>query len=73
MGNLTEMRFKDIVFSDRYWEVMGFLGSKDFNAKKMCATLCLQDLTNRYLDGVKKGEISPEAPSGSLPQHLNFI
>lgn len=73
MGNLTEMRFKDIVFSDRYWEVMSYLGSKDFNAKKMCASLCLQDLTNRYLDGVKKGEITSQAPEGALPQHINFI
>lgn len=73
IGNIATERFKDMVFSDRYWSVMGYLASEDFNAKKMCGSLCLQDLPNRYLDGLKKGEISPGAPQGPLPEHLNFI
>jgi MoaA/NifB/PqqE/SkfB family radical SAM enzyme len=73
IGNITQERFKDIVFSDRYWEVMNYLAGPDFNAQKMCGSLCLQHKVNEYLDGVMKGEIEPAAPSGAEPQHLNFI
>lgn len=73
IGNIVTERFKDIVMSERYWEVFGYLASKDFNAKKMCGSLCLQHKVNEYLDGVKKGEIVQKEPSGKTPQHLNFI
>lgn len=73
MGNIVTHRFRDVVFSDRYWEIISYLGSKDFNAKKMCGSLCLQHKTNEYLDGLKKGTIAPGAPSGGLPEHLNFV
>ena len=35
IGNICETRFKDIVFSDKYWEVMNYLSSPNFNAQKM--------------------------------------
>lgn len=73
LGNIVTDRFKDVYKSDRYWEVMGYLGSKDFNAKKSCGSLCLQHNVNEYLDGVKKGTITPQTPSGPLPSHLNFV
>ncbi|MGB5793291.1 MAG: radical SAM protein, partial [Poseidonibacter sp.] len=67
------IRFKDIIKSDRYWEVMDFLASDKFDACSMCETLCLQDKTNEVLDLYKKGLSKLEVPSKQLPQHLNFI
>jgi len=46
IGNIAEQSFKEIWQSDRYWEVMGMISSKDFNAKTMCGTLCLQHKVN---------------------------
>ncbi len=72
MGNIVTERFRDMVKSDRYWEVMEYLASDAFNAQRMCGTLCLQHKVNEYLDGVKKGTIQIEAPAG-VPQHVNFV
>jgi len=69
----TNVRLKDIVFSDRYWEVMELLSSKEFDAKTMCETLCLQHKSNEILDAFKKNKISLNKPRGDVPQHLNFI
>lgn len=55
IGNITQTRFKEIWQSERYWEVMKYLGSDMFNAQKMCGTLCLQHVVNRSLDNHKKG------------------
>jgi MoaA/NifB/PqqE/SkfB family radical SAM enzyme len=74
IGNICEERFRDIVTSDRYWEVMNHLASPEFNAQKMCGSLCLQHKTNEFLDAYMKGEVSLPELSGQLPpQHLNFI
>jgi MoaA/NifB/PqqE/SkfB family radical SAM enzyme len=73
IGNFVDQRFKDIVFSDKYWKIMDELASDKFNAKTMCACLCLQHKTNEVLDKYKKGEISLEKPESSIPMHLNFI
>ncbi|MBI4509584.1 MAG: radical SAM protein [Deltaproteobacteria bacterium] len=73
MGNIVEQRFKDILASDRYWEVMNHLASPKFNAQRMCGTLCLQHKVNEYLDGYKKGLVQLGPPPGPAPAHLNFI
>jgi MoaA/NifB/PqqE/SkfB family radical SAM enzyme len=73
IGNIVTQRFKDMFNSDRYWEVMNYLASPEFNAQRMCGTLCLQHKVNEYLDATRKGVIIPVAPAGDLPQHLNFI
>ncbi len=73
MGNIVTTRFKDIYNSERYWEVMNYLASPDFNAQAMCGTLCLQHKVNEYLDGVKKGQVVVGRPAGNDPEHLNFI
>lgn len=73
IGNIIEQRFKDIWESDRYWEVMNYLASSDFNAQKMCGTLCLQHKVNEYLDEYKKGRVQLQVPEGPPPAHLNFI
>lgn len=73
MGNIVTHRFKEIFQSERYWEVMSYLASTDFNAQAMCGTLCLQHKVNQYLDAYKKGLLEIGTPAGSPPQHLNFI
>lgn len=73
IGNICETRFKDIFNSDRYWEVMNYLASPEFNAQKMCGSLCLQHKVNEYLDAAQKGKIEVVKPSLPEPQHLNFI
>jgi len=73
IGNFVETRFKDIVFSDRYWEVMNELASTRFNAKTMCGTLCVQHKVNEVLDRYKEGLIELEKPTGMPPMHINFI
>jgi MoaA/NifB/PqqE/SkfB family radical SAM enzyme len=73
IGNIAEQRFKDIWASDRYWEVMNYLASPDFNAQKMCGSLCLQHKVNEALDGHRKGQLELSTPGGRPPRHLNFI
>ncbi len=73
IGNIVTHRFRDLVKGERYWEVMNYLASPEFNAQKMCGSLCLQHKVNEYLDGVQKGDVVSEAPGGPSPAHLNFI
>ncbi|MEE9384520.1 MAG: radical SAM protein [Nannocystaceae bacterium] len=73
IGNICEQSFKDIWSSDRYWEVMNYLSSPEFNAQKMCGSLCLQHKVNETLDAARKGLIDIAAPRGPAPQHLGFI
>jgi len=73
IGNICEERFRDIWAGDRYWEVMSYLASADFNAQKMCGSLCLQHKVNETLDAHKKAQGDLQTPTGPPPQHLNFI
>jgi MoaA/NifB/PqqE/SkfB family radical SAM enzyme len=73
IGNICETRFADLWASDRYWEVMSYLGSSAFDAQKMCGTLCLQHKVNESLDAHKKGLTELRRPSGALPLHLDFV
>jgi hypothetical protein len=71
IGNIMRTRFKDLFYSERYMEVMGYLGSSQFDASKRCPPNCLQHLANDWLYKFKAGErtfpITPEPP------HLEFI
>lgn len=73
IGNICDRRFRDIWASDRYWDVMNYLASPEFNAQNMCGTLCLQHKVNEVLDAHLKGQIDLATPAGALPQHINFI
>ncbi len=73
IGNICDQRFRDIWASDRYWEVMNYLASPEFNAQKMCGSLCLQHKVNEALDGHKKGYIPLTPPATPPPAHINFI
>lgn len=73
IGNIVTDSFKEVVRSDRYREVMDYLGSDEFNAQRACGSLCLQDRVNVALDQHKKGIKKIESPSGKPPEHLNFV
>jgi MoaA/NifB/PqqE/SkfB family radical SAM enzyme len=73
LGNICEKRFKDIIQSDEYWEVMNRLASPSFNAQTMCGTLCLQHKFNEALDNHVKGIKEIKKPEGQIPQHVNFV
>jgi len=73
IGNIVGTRFKDIVFGDRYRQVMDELASERFDARTMCGTLCVQHKVNEVLDKYKKGSVSLDKPEGEPPMHINFI
>lgn len=73
IGNITQSRFKDIIKSTKYREIISHLSSPNFDAQTMCGSLCLQHKINEYLDSYKKGEFQLVEPKGELPNHLNFV
>lgn len=66
IGNITTERFKDMFYGERWWEVMRYLASDEFDPRKRCPSDCMQNITNdwlyRYLDGKVTFPIAP-APS----------
>lgn len=73
IGNICEKSFKEIWKSDRYWEVMNLLASEQFDAQKMCGTLCLQHKVNEFLWDVKKGKAGISQMRQEGMKHINFI
>lgn len=73
IGNIVTESFKDMVHGERYWEVVDYLASPNFNAQKMCGSLCLQHMSNVALDNHVKGKQKLEKPVGIEPGHVNFI
>lgn len=70
-GNITTTRFKDIWKSDRYWEVVRYLGSDAFNPQDRCGPNCLQTQTNSWLYKYSKGEVG--FPTTPAPAHSEFL
>jgi MoaA/NifB/PqqE/SkfB family radical SAM enzyme len=74
IGDIAEQRFSDIWGSQKYSEVMSFLASDKFDARRDCATLCLQDKVNEKLNDMVEHNIELEDVSEKpIPQHINFI
>lgn len=59
MGNIIEKPFREIVFSDRYWEVQRKVQS--LNVNRDCESNCKQYYINLFLDELKHP-----------PDHINF-
>jgi MoaA/NifB/PqqE/SkfB family radical SAM enzyme len=57
ISNIIDERFRDIVKSDRYWEVMNLIKSPEFDARRDCASLCLQNYVNNFLYDLENGDI----------------
>lgn len=73
IGNIQKTRFRDIVVSDRYWEVMEHLRSDEFDARTQCASLCLQDTVNEFLWRVSRERKNLFAADGEKPYNVNFL
>ncbi len=73
IGNIADTSFKEIWKSERYWEVVNLIASKDFDARTMCGSLCLQHKVNECLWGLKDENGSLEKEGSKPPMHVNFI
>ena len=75
MGNIVDESFKEIIASDRYWEVVNHLASEEFDASKTCDSLCLQHVTNIALDNhINKGMPMRFVPvDAPRPTYTSFI
>lgn len=71
IGNICDTRFKDIFKSDRYWTVMQYLASDQFDPRSRCGPNCLQTQTNSFLFKYVNGEV--QLPEGTPPPHLAFL
>ena len=74
IGDIKEQSFYDIWKSDKYQQVMSFLRSDRFDAKSMCASLCLQDKINEELYKIiELNQPLPEVKNKDNMPHVNFI
>ena len=73
MGNFVDERFKDIFKSDRYWKIMDYLASPNFDAQTMMGTLSMQHYVSEALDNHVKGISRILPQNGEKPLHVNFI
>lgn len=73
IGNICEKSFKENWKSDRYWKVLDLLASDQFDAQKMCGSLCLQHKVNEFLWDLKRGKADIPETRGEKPEHINFI
>jgi hypothetical protein len=71
IGNICDTRFKDIFQSDRYWEVMRYLASDEFDPRERCGPNCLQTQTNSFLFHYVNGKKT--LPIGKAPPHMGFL
>lgn len=73
MGNFADERFKDIFKSERYWKIMNYLASPNFDAQTMMGTLPIQHYASIALDNHLKGISRIIPKTGEKPLHVNFI
>lgn len=70
-GNICDSRFRDIFYSDRYDEVMGYLASDHFDPRERCGPNCLQTQVNQWLFDHVNGKV--DFPIGKSPPDLEFL
>jgi MoaA/NifB/PqqE/SkfB family radical SAM enzyme len=71
IGNITTERFRDMFYGERYWEVMRYISSDEFDPRKRCPSDCMQNLTNDWLYRYLEGKVTfPIAPA---PANVNFL
>ena len=73
MGNFAEERIINIFKSDRYWKIMNYLASPNFDAQTMMGTLPITHYVNEALDNHIKGKIKIKPNYGTKPLHVNFL
>ena len=73
MGNFVDERFKDIFKSERYWKIMNYLASPNFDAQTMMGTLPIQHYVSEALDNHLKGVHRIPSINQNKPLHVNFL
>ena len=73
IGNFVDERFKDVFKSDRYWKIMDYLASPNFNAQTMMGTLPIQHYASTALDMHIKGISKIKPAQDKNPLHVNFL
>lgn len=71
IGNITTERFKDMFHGERYWEVMNYIASDNFNPQKRCPSDCMQRLHNDWLFAYKAGRVT--FPITPAPANVEFL
>ena len=71
IGNITTERFKDMFHGERYWEVMNYIASDQFNPQKRCPSDCMQRLHNDWLFAYKQGRAT--FPITPAPANVAFL
>ena len=71
IGSIVRTRFKDLWLSDRWKEVMDYIGSEHFNPQTRCGSLCLQHETCNYVYEYVKGRVS--LPTTPPPRDIEFL
>jgi MoaA/NifB/PqqE/SkfB family radical SAM enzyme len=64
-------RFKDIFHSDRYWDIISYLASDEWDSRERCGPNCLQTSTNQWLFDHVNGKV--DFPVGAQPRDLEFL
>jgi MoaA/NifB/PqqE/SkfB family radical SAM enzyme len=73
IGNFAEERFIDIFKSDRYWRVMDYLASPNFDAQTMMGTLPILHYVSEALDQHLKSIKRIKPATEANPLHVNFL
>ena len=71
IGNITTERFRDMFHGERYWEVMNYIASDQFNPQKRCPSDCMQRQTNDWLFAYKQGKRT--FPITPAPANVEFL
>lgn len=69
-GNITRTRFKDILDSEHYWDVIRYLAN-DLDPSVQCGPNCVQTRTNQWLWDYKQGRV--QFNNGPMPVHPEFL
>lgn len=75
LGNINEIRLKDLFKSENWWKIMeGITSGKCINPQNDCPYLCLQHNTNNVLwDIIENNVPIPDVNNAERPAHINFV
>tara|TARA_Y100000590_G_scaffold30022_1_gene33375 strand:+ start:543 stop:1709 length:1167 start_codon:yes stop_codon:yes gene_type:complete len=73
IGNFVDESFKNIFKSERYWKIMNYLASPNFDAQTMMGTLPIQHYVSEALDNHIKGISRIKSNNTEKPLHVNFL
>ena len=71
IGNITTQRFREMFHGERYWEVMRYLASDQFDPRKRCPSDCMQNLHNDWLFRYMEGKVT--FPITPKPANVEFL